>query len=151
MWRRVTGYLASKIPKVFTNPNSPPVFINETHVKARMDLKSAIDELRGINSNEFHIKNLNFTDVNLSQNKFSVSELESVAEAYYEGKGFPQDINRALEIWNICASKGSVNARYCIAMCKREGRGIEKNVEECYQILLNLIKDHNHSMAHVIS
>jgi len=150
MFRRITGYLASKISNVFTNTNSSPVGINETHVKARMNLKSAIDELRGSNNEEFHIKKMKFTDINLSQKEYSVNELESLAEAYYEGKGLPQDINRAIEIWNICASKGSVNARYCIAMCKREGLGIEKNAEECYKSLLDLIKDHNHSMAHVI-
>jgi TPR repeat protein len=83
----------------------------------------------------------------------SLEQLELLARAHYEGKGneFEKNPEEAVRLWREASNRGSLEARYSLAVCHRDGVGVEKNAVEAYGILKELADNKNYNLAHVSS
>jgi TPR repeat protein len=77
-------------------------------------------------------------------------ELNSLARAHFEGiNGVYVDLRKAVELWKLAAEKGSLGAYYSLAVCYRDGKGIEKDATTAFSMLKTLAEKNNFNSAHV--
>lgn len=117
------------------------------------DLKSAIKELSAAGEAlEPNRRTLgNGTNISkfetLPMEDLTTEQLEDLAQAHFEGTLQTSDPSRAVQLWERAAERGSLGASYSLAVCYREGKGLEKNVEKAFSLLENLSKQ-NYHLAH---
>jgi TPR repeat protein len=78
-------------------------------------------------------------------------KLELLARAYFEGRSdmFPQNLPKAIELWGEASARGSLEAAYSLAICHRDGVGVDRNANEAFSMLLKLAEEKNYNLAHV--
>jgi TPR repeat protein len=89
-----------------------------------------------------------------SFDKLSAAELDALAKHYYqewkasEARADGQ-ITRSTELWTQAKALGSVEAKYNLARCVRNGEGVTKDAQKAFVMFSELAKDHDHPLAHV--
>lgn len=120
-------------------------------VAAYYQLKEAMQELSGGDTRPIILP----SDLVVSKwlkkpvDQLPIDQLEELARVYYEGsKEITADPAKAVELWTLCASKGSVEARYSRAICLKDGVGIAEDKATAIQELQGLVDKHNYNFAH---
>lgn len=154
MWSKVFNF-----NRLFLN-RFLPVFIGlrKTDVSAvnhREVLNEVVRELQLNNSKNIHTKMKALKDLYENEiDALSSDEKYELARMYYEGSStITQDIHKAIEIWkNLKCSKSkespNLKSAYDLALCKRYGKGFEKDVKEAFLELQELATEHNLNIAH---
>ena len=122
------------------------------YFEAQSNLKNAISELSdGMPSVPIAPKFEMSTIMNKSNSldSMTIQEIEALANAYYEGNGVPNDLAKAASLWKEASNRGSLAGSYSYAVCKRDGVGVEKNLEESFNLLKDLANNNHFSLAHV--
>ena len=164
MWRRVIKFVASTIGRESTGnaaealetSASRPVLQND----AMRDLNDAIKELSKDSTtvanstikfnDQFTNKALSHLKDSPSLSDMSVEELEAVARVFYEGNdAVPKDLSKAVEVWREATKKGSIEGKYSLAMCLREGVGTEVDKLEAFKLMKELADEHNYHLGNV--
>lgn len=81
--------------------------------------------------------------------ELSIAQLEELAGVHLDGKGVAKDELKAVEYLNAAAARGSINARYSLAVCKKDGKGMAMDKEAAFRELKDLADTHNLNHAHV--
>lgn len=81
----------------------------------------------------------------------TLDQLEELGRAWFEGvdETFPQNLDRAFEVWTVAAKMGSAESGYSRAVMMREGTGVPKDSEAAFQALFEVANSKNYAMAHV--
>ena len=61
-----------------------------------------------------------------------------MAYHYSEGIGVKANLNKAFELWNICAEHNDINAIYNIAVCYLYGEVVKKDIDKGLKMLIDL-------------
>jgi hypothetical protein len=82
-----------------------------------------------------------------------VDQLEELARAHYEGEidGYSDEesIERSVAIWNEAASRGSLESKYSLAVCYREGVGVSVDTTRSFEMMLELANNlSSYHLAH---
>jgi TPR repeat protein len=88
-----------------------------------------------------------------AESDLDVTQLEQLARAYFEGReGVEGGKNqgKAVELWQLASDKGSIEGKYSLAQCYKDGIGIEKNSNVAFQLMKELADKENFNLAHVI-
>jgi TPR repeat protein len=80
-----------------------------------------------------------------------VDELCALASAAFQGvpNVLEADQSKGVELWRIASDRGSLDAMYSLAVCLRDGKGTDKDLEAAYGLLSKLANDSNYNIAHV--
>ena len=171
MWRvlakrSVNLFSARTVGRFQFNSQSPrciPIIIrpfstekaNTEKAKALEDLRNAMSELsRDEEKVDFCVSTGELLEWNNQPlSTLTKQQLEELGSAMFEGIEGELVVNqaRAFEIWTEAKNKGSVEGRYCRAVCLRQGTGTEKNVEEAYKEMKAIADESNYGLAHVSS
>jgi len=134
--------------------------INDNKNDAREKLREAVRELSGLGLGGELYTNHDISSIPLSNilmlkdmdvNSLSIDQLEILGRTYFDGinEGFNKDVNKAIDIWNIAAQKGSIEAQYSLAVCIRDGVGkVEKDSKKAFDIMIKLAEEKNYHLAH---
>eukprot|EP01031_Cornospumella_fuschlensis_P028592 gene28592-34516_t len=164
MWRRIVNgarsFIKNSPSPASTNLQSPslakpPLNISAAEEAAKVaaynQLKEAMKDLSGGDSRPIILP----SDSEISKwlkkpvDQLPVDQLEELARVYYEGsKDISADPAKAVELWSLAASKGSVEARYSRAICLKDGVGIAEDKATAFQELQALAEKHNYNFAH---
>jgi len=150
-------------PKFNINLSNINNNISNDNIKneAREKLREAVRELSGLGlggdlyQNPQDISNIPLSNLkkwnDMNINELEIDQLELLARTYFEGinEGFNKNIDKAIDIWNIAAKKGSIEAQYSLAICIRDGVGkMEKDSNKAFNILISLAEQKNYHLAH---
>ena len=114
-------------------------------------LKSAIKDLSGQDS--FMVSVSSPEDLiawkSLPMEQLEIDQLEELARALFEGgvEGLDADVDCAVEMWKHADKRGSIEARYCIASCIRDGIVFEENPVLAYKMFEDLAKNRDFPIA----
>ena len=112
--------------------------------KAHADLRDAVRELshgmaRPTTSSS--ASSLEEMDA-IALSELEVDQLEELARAHYEGEidGYSDEesMKRSVAIWSEAALRGSIESKYSLAVCYREGTGISVDATRSFEIMLEL-------------
>ena len=80
-----------------------------------------------------------------------VDELCALASATFQGVPdvLEADQSKAVELWRVASDRGSLDAMYSLAVCLRDGKGVDKDLEAARGMLSKLANDSNYNIAHV--
>lgn len=149
-----TNILPSNIPSS-SNLYDHSHMKSTDHENAFADLREAVREL---STQSQSYSQINYFDTKelLEWNskpltELSTSQLEELARAYYEGTdgGIDQSVFRAVEIWREASQRGSVEAKYSLAVCYREGKGLATDSTLAFEMMNDLATNYNYHLAHV--
>lgn len=113
--------------------------------KGQQQMKAPVSSIIIENSLKKFQETRNFNDL-------SLPEIEEFAKIFYEGRddmNIEVDTSLAVQLWSIAAEKGSLNSKYCLAVCKRDGKGIDKDAEGSFKILIDLADNDESAIAQV--
>lgn len=83
-----------------------------------------------------------------SRQKYPTTDCTNLmAYNYSEGIGVKKDLNKAFELWNICAEHKDINAIYNIAVCYLYGEVVKKDIDRGLETLINLACKYNDKCA----
>ena len=138
-------------------PSNPGV-MNPGKLKAMADLQHAISELKthptsatGSAKQPSSNSAVDFTNLmRTSASELSLDELDALGRLYFDGSDVvPKDVQKALELWQEGATRGSITSRYSLAMCTKEGISGVKNPEMAFSELIDIADNHKFSHAQV--
>ncbi len=157
MWRKLAG----KLRNTLTNRTLPQVDVlhksqsttefTAAQLVAQQKLKDSVSSL-----SKSHIEATVTVEQIVELNNRPLSELSQeqlvlLGNVLYngiEGTIKPDD-KRTLEVWEEAGRKGNVEAKYNSAMMIREGRGTAPNSADAFKRFLELVQEHNISIAQV--
>ena len=153
MWKRIFNVIGNNTLKSSNHELSRQIARqDENMLKANIKLRNAI---KGIPSHPISALKYPINEVKSWQvkpfNTLKVDQLEELAKHKLEGTvGINKDIDGAIKIWQSI-SINSLESSYSLAVCKREGLGIPKDLTAAFQELLKLADINDYGPAHVSS
>ena len=154
MWRRVKFFLRGAIIGALPKERLPSHLVppgQNSKLEAQLEFRNVLRELGAdaVIKQDMRSQNLLASIKGKEISSMTGEELEELARAHYHGTdGYEQNFNRAYELWSHGADKGSPGAAYSMAVCLREGRGVERNSDRAFQLLLELAEQKNYMLAH---
>ncbi len=72
--------------------------------------------------------------------ELDLDQLEELARALFEGsvEGLEANIEKSIELWQLADKLGSLEARYCLASCIRDGVVFEEDPELAFKMFEEL-------------
>lgn len=144
----VASSVASSIPRAIGQPGR----YDPSKVDAYNELRNAVKELSVGVAKPITSPAPSTLDEwsKMKPEDLTAEQLEELAKVNFEGSyGQSKDLKKAVEYWTIASSKGSVESKYSLAVCRKDGVGIERDQALALKELEELATKNNHTMAHV--
>mmetsp|Transcript_11139 Transcript_11139/g.11161 ORF Transcript_11139/g.11161 Transcript_11139/m.11161 type:complete len:219 (+) Transcript_11139:144-800(+) len=152
-FQNFAGRYSSPTLKSASETLSQHVLLDGDKLKYKEILKNSVKELsreavpyKKFASNQHLIDLAKKSKIELSD--IGVKDLDALGQAYFMGsEGLEKDYMKAISIWTESSFKGSISAKYNLAVCVRDGLGTEKDLKRAFSLLLDLADTHHFNRA----
>jgi hypothetical protein len=150
-----TVYACKSLPSIANVPVSVIArsITDDQRARAKEELKKAVRELSqapAVAVSAASVATLLEWD-KADLKSLPIENLEELARSWFDGVDgeLERNANRAVEVWKVAVEKGSVEAKYSLAVCTRQGLGVEKDPVKAFQAMEELANEKNYGLAHV--
>ena len=123
-------------------------------LKALEDLKAAMNELTvsSIEEPSIYYDHAQLLELSVKPvEDLTINQLEELGRAYFDGIDNVIEVNqeRAFTLWMEAATRGSIDSKYVVAVCRRDGTGVTRDLGRAMEEFLAVADQHGYGLAHV--